>query len=89
MRLYRHFATQHALSHIPLRRLELFADWKRIAGGGCPVALIHGTGSTLILKPLFRHRTKSSARCLQCNGVLDGERYEGKECFLSARHLRL
>jgi hypothetical protein len=42
MRLYRHFATQHALSHIPLRRLELFADWKRIAGGGCPVALTRG-----------------------------------------------
>jgi hypothetical protein len=34
MHLCRHFATQHALSHIPLRRLELFADWKRIVGGG-------------------------------------------------------
>jgi len=42
MHLCRHFATQHAVGRIPLRRLELFADWNRIAGGGCAVALIHG-----------------------------------------------
>ena len=32
----------HAVSHVPFSRTELFADWKQIAGGRCPVAFIHG-----------------------------------------------